>query len=413
MLSSLSQSLLATPEGQEAQQILRSCVHCGFCLATCPSYQVTGNELDSPRGRIYQIKSMLEGNPTSPETRLHLDRCLTCLSCETTCPSGVRYGRLLEIGRSEVIKRARRKPAGRILRWTLARTLGNAALFAQLLKIAQAANSVLPHSLKGRIPSRVEPLSWPQGDVGEKTVLVLEGCVQSSLAPNTNASTANILARLGYRVLRMPKPECCGAVSHHLDQESLAEQTRRQNMDAWWPLVKSNLSAIVISASACSLEVKSYARLHAQDSAYANKAERISALACDVSELLARHQEQLAQLVMNQPPSPPLAFQTPCTLQHGLKNKDGVQRLLEACGAKLTAVPESHLCCGSSGTYSLLQPEISASLRTRKLAALNSGAPQLILTANVGCQSHLAAASSIPVMHWVEWLYQRMGASGS
>jgi glycolate oxidase iron-sulfur subunit len=411
MLSSLSQELLNTPEGVEAQQILRACVHCGFCLATCPSYQITGNELDSPRGRIYQIKSMMEGNPTTPETRLHLDRCLTCLACETTCPSGVRYGRLLEIGRSEVIKRAQRPPLERILRWTLARTLGNSKLFSPLLSLAQRARPLMPARIKSRVPAILPPIPWPEPAAAEKSVLVLEGCVQSSLAPNINSSTAGLLSRLGYQVLRMPKAECCGALAHHLDQEELAVKTRRQNMDAWWPLVESGLSAIVISASACSLEVKSYASLHANDPEYGHKAERISALALDVSELLTNHREQLARLVGGQPAATAIAFQAPCTLQHGLKNKDGVPRLLEACGAQLTPVPESHLCCGSSGTYSLLQPKISGALRTRKLAALQSGSPQLILTANVGCMSHLAAESEIPIQHWVEWLYGRVSSS--
>jgi glycolate oxidase iron-sulfur subunit len=413
MLSSLSPSLLETHEGKEAQDILRSCVHCGFCLATCPSYQITGNELDSPRGRIYQIKSMMEGNVTSPETRLHLDRCLTCLACESTCPSGVRYGQLLEIGRSQVLKHAPRQPLERVMRWTLAQTLSRPKLFSRILQVAQAAKPVLPQPLGARIPKKQSPMPWPESSTEGAPVLVLEGCVQSSLAPNINGSTAKLLSRLGYRVMRMPKAECCGAVAHHLDQEQQAEKIRRQNMDAWWHLVESGLSAIVLSASACSLEVKSYGRLHAQDAAYAAKAKIISELCCDVSELLARHGEELALRVSHQGPTVPIAFQAPCTLQHGLKNKDGVQRLLEACGARLTPVPEAHLCCGSSGTYSLLQPEISNALRTRKLAALNSGSPQLILTANIGCLSHLSAKSSVPIMHWVEWLSQRLDAAVS
>lgn len=411
MLSSLPHALLETSEGQTAQDILRACVHCGFCLATCPSYQITGSELDSPRGRIYQIKSMLEGNVTTPETRLHLDRCLTCLACETTCPSGVRYGQLLEIGRAEVIKRAPRATFERVMRWTLAQTLSRPTLFARILEMAQRTKPLLPPKLRARVPVTQPPIPWPQNTGQGKSVLVLEGCVQSSLKPNINSATASLLARLGYQVVRMPKAECCGAVAHHLDQASQAEHTRQKNIDAWWPLVESGLSAIVLSASACSLEVKSYGRFHAHDELYASKAHTISELCCDISELLAAHQEELAQLTAAQEPSLPIAFQAPCTLQHGLKNKDGVQQLLKACGAQLTPVPESHLCCGSSGTYSLLQPEISNALRERKLAALGSGAPQVILTANIGCLSHLAAKSTIPVMHWVEWLNQRLEAS--
>ena len=404
MQTRLADFVRDTPQGQEAEAILRSCVHCGFCNATCPTYQLLGDELDGPRGRIYLMKQMLEGQPVSALTRTHLDRCLTCRNCETTCPSGVQYGRLIDIGR-EVAERLSPRPASeQWVRTGLRKTLANGTVFASLLKLGRGVRWVLPASLRGHIP----PLeAGGRGDFAtppragqSRRMLVLEGCVQPALAPETNAAAARVLARLGIDLIAAPEAGCCGAIDQHLNAPEAARIAMRRNIDAWWPDIESGAEAIVMTASGCGSLVKEYGHHLRHDPAYADKAKRISALTRDLSEVLAA--EDLTPLRAGPPRR--IAFHPPCSLQHGQKVRGLIEGLLTGLGHELVPVDEAHLCCGSAGTYSLLQPQLSGQLRERKLSHLQARGPDLIATANIGCQSHLAAASGVPVVHWISLL---------
>ena len=393
-----------TEAGQEAEAILRSCVHCGFCTATCPTYQLLGDELDGPRGRIYLIKQMLEGQPVTERTRLHLDRCLTCRSCETTCPSGVQYVRLLDIGR-RVLNEQLPRPAGdawrrRILREVLPRP----ALFAPLARLGQMLKPLLPSGLADKLPPEAQAEQpWPAGVKHARRMLALAGCVQPSLAPNINAATARVLDRLGIALFDEAGAGCCGAVRFHLDDQTAAKNDMRRNIDAWWPHVEAGIEAIVVTASGCGVQVREYGHALAGDPAYAAKAARISALCRDPADvLLAEHTALQALLADRRRERGKLAFHAPCTLQHGLKIRGVIEPMLAAAGYELTPVADAHLCCGSAGTYSVLQPALSLQLRHNKLTALNAGAPQVIATANIGCLSHLQAGSVLPVRHWIE-----------
>ena len=405
METKLADFIKYTPEGAEAESILRKCVHCGFCTATCPTYQLLGDELDGPRGRIYLIKQVLEGTAATAKTQLHLDRCLTCRSCETTCPSGVQYGRLLDIGREVVEKQVGRGAFASLQRAALRKVIPNASLFGPLLKLGQLVRPLLPVALKQKVPASTPAAKpWPQQQHARR-MLVLEGCAQPSLAPATNAATARVLDRLGITLVRASEAGCCGAVSFHLNAQDEALDAMRRNIDAWWPHLEDGVEKIVITASGCGVMVKDYAHALMHDTAYAEKAKRVSELACDISEVIIAEKETLLALLP--PPSTPrdkIAFHAPCTLQHGLKKKGTVETLLTELGFTLTPVVDAHLCCGSSGTYSILQPELSRQLRDNKIAALEQGAPQAILTANIGCQSHLQSATSLPVRHWIEAL---------
>lgn len=405
METTLADFIKHTPEGAEAESILRKCVHCGFCTATCPTYQLLGDELDGPRGRIYLIKQVLEGTAATAKTQLHLDRCLTCRSCETTCPSGVQYGRLLDIGREVVEKQVGRGAFTSLQRAALRKVIPNPSLFGPLLKLGQLARPLLPAALKQKVPARTAPAKpWPQSNHARK-MLVLEGCAQPSLSPATNAAAARVLDRLGITLVRASEAGCCGAVSFHLNAQDEALDAMRRNIDAWWPHLEDGVEKIVITASGCGVMVKDYAHALAHDARYAEKAKRVSELACDVSDVIIADKETLLALLP--PPSTPrdtIAFHAPCTLQHGLKKKGAVETLLAELGFTLTPVADAHLCCGSSGTYSILQPELSNQLRDNKIAALEQGAPQAILTANIGCQSHLQSATRLPVRHWIEAL---------
>ncbi len=395
-----------TPEGQEAESILRKCVHCGFCAATCPTYQLLGDELDGPRGRIYLIKQVLEGAAATAKTQLHLDRCLTCRACETTCPSGVHYSRLLDIGRGVVEKQVGRGGYASLQRAALRTVIPKPSLFGALLKLGQLARPLLPTALKQKIPaSAASAKPWPHSNHARK-MLVLEGCAQPSLSPATNAAAARVLDRLGITLLRAPQAGCCGAVSFHLDAQDEALDYMRRNIDAWWPHIESGTEAIVITASGCGVMIKDYAHALARDTAYAEKAKRVSELACDISDVIIAEQATLQSHLTPHPShvAKRIAFHAPCTLQHGLKKKGAVEALLTALGFDLTPVADAHLCCGSAGTYSMLQPALSNQLRENKISALTLHAPQAILTANIGCQSHLQCATALPVRHWVEAL---------
>lgn len=398
MQTQLAEPLRDTPLGREAEAILRSCVHCGFCTATCPTYQLLGDELDGPRGRIYLIKQVLEGQQASRLTQIHLDRCLSCRSCETTCPSGVRYGRLLDIGRQHLEARVDRPWHEQFIRRALLSIIPNRRRFGFLLRLGQGVRSLLPSRLRREIPPYRAAGTWPKRHQA-RTMGVLEGCAQPSAAPATNAAAARVLDRLGIQLV--PFPGCCGAVHQHTGAEEKALGRIRQNIDAWWPLVEAGAEALVMTASGCGMLVKDYGALLADDPAYAAKAARLSSLTQDLGEVLAK--EDLSQL------GAPgrgrrIAFHPPCSLQHGQKLPGLVEPILVRLGFSLTQVPDQHLCCGSAGTYSLLQPRLSQRLLRNKLANLHSEGPELIATANIGCQLHLETGAQVPVRHWIELL---------
>jgi glycolate oxidase iron-sulfur subunit len=407
MQTRLAEWIKDTPEGLEADAILRKCVHCGFCLATCPTYNLLGDELDSPRGRIYLMKQMLEGAAVSERTQLHLDRCLTCRACETTCPSGVEYGRLVDIGRNLAEQRIARPFWDRLRRWMLAHVLPSRALFGAALAAGRLVRPLLPARLARRVPARRGAGSWPAPRHGRR-MLVLAGCVQPSIAPSINAAAARVLDRAGVSLVEVPRAGCCGAVTFHLNfqEESLAYVKR--NIDAWWPHVEAGAEAIVVTASGCGTMVREYGHMLRQDPAYADKAKRISLLARDVSEVVAAEGPALAGQWRASPAPPKVAFQSPCSLQHGLKITGVVEAILRDAGFALTAVPDGHLCCGSAGTYSLLQPGISRRLLHGKVRALESGRPGVIATANVGCLAQIASGTSTPVRHWIELVDERL-----
>ncbi len=413
MQTSLAGWIKGTQQGDEAEAILRKCVHCGFCNATCPTYQLLGDELDGPRGRIYLIKQLLEGGEVTAKTQLHLDRCLTCRACETTCPSGVQYGRLADIGRRLVNERVPRSSWQRLRRRALAAVLPRRSLFAPLLALGRLVRPVLPNVLAEKIPAVSGTAgAWPP-ESHARRMLVLAGCVQPSLSPDINTAAARLLDRIGISLL---KPDtsagCCGALRYHLDYQAAGLADMRALIDAWWPQVEQGaIEAIVMTASGCGAVVKEYGHLLRNDPLYRDKAARISAMTRDLAEVLDAELPALRGLAVHRDQSatvPRIAFHPPCTLQHGQRITGVAERVLAACGFELTPVPEAHLCCGSAGTYSILQPELAGQLRDNKLAALASGDPQLILTANIGCQTHLAAGAAVPVRHWVVALEERL-----
>ena len=398
MQTTLSQEARQLPRAEEAERILRSCVHCGFCNATCPTYQLLGDELDGPRGRIYLIKQVLEGNDVTRKTQTHLDRCLSCRNCETTCPSGVDYHNLLDIGRAVVDSAVQRPLGQRLLREGLRAVVPKPGLFKGLLGSGQVFRAVLPATLQSKLPHNVEPAKARPTRRHARQVLMLEGCVQPGLSPNTNAATARVLDRLGISITPTREAGCCGAVDYHLDAQAAGLNRARRNIDAWWPSIEQGAEAIVQTASGCGAFIKEYGHLLSSDPAYADKAKKVSALAKDLVEVL--RDEPLETLAISS--SQRVAFHCPCTLQHAQKLGGAVESVLTRLGFNLTTVPDSHMCCGSAGTYSLTQPELSRQLRDNKLNALESGKPELIITANIGCQTHLNGAGRTPVRHWIE-----------
>jgi glycolate oxidase iron-sulfur subunit len=407
MQTQLADWIRDTPEGTEAESILRKCVHCGFCLATCPTYLKLGDELDSPRGRIYLMKQMLEGAPVTQRTQLHLDRCLTCRACETTCPSGVEYGKLVDIGREVVERKVRRAPGDRLRRWFLARTLPRPALFGAALALGRLAKPVLPRAIARKIPVRQPAGAWPAPRHARR-MLVLGGCVQRSMAPSINAATARLLDRLGISLIDVPQAGCCGGVAFHLNYQHDALDFVRANVDAWWPHVEAGAEAVVVTASGCGTTVADYGRLLRDDPRYAERAAKIAAMARDVSEVVAAERDAMRALFEGASPTR-LAFHSPCSLQHGLKVRGVVESILADAGFALTPVPDGHLCCGSAGTYSILHPSLAKRLRDDKVRALESGAPAEIATANIGCLAHIGAGTRLPIRHWVEVVESRAG----
>lgn len=399
MQTKLADFVKDSPEGREADAILRNCVHCGFCNATCPTYQFLGDELDGPRGRIYLMKQMLEGQPVTARTQLHLDRCLSCRACETTCPSGVRYGRLADIGRGMLEPKVGRPRLRRLQRWALRKLLPYPERFGAALALARLARPILPATLRAEIPPKAPAPAWPAAR-HTRLVLMLEGCVQPAMAPGIDAAAANVLDRLGISAIRVAGSGCCGALSYHLAAHEEGVALMRRNIDALWPYIEQGAEAIVSTASGCGLMLKEYGDVLKHDPVYAGKAERVSMLVRDIGEILAG--EDLSPLRKSK--SCRIAFHSPCTLQHGQKLAGLVERLLSDLGFELTPVDQPHLCCGSAGTYALLQPDLSQKLLADKLRALEEGRPECIATANIGCWAHLRSGAAVPVRHWIELL---------
>ena len=416
MQTQLSPEYQGTPDGRAAEAILRKCVHCGFCTATCPTYQLLGDELDGPRGRIYLIKQVLEGATPTRATQQHLDRCLTCRNCESTCPSGVEYGHLVDIGRKVVEARVERPLTERAWRWVLKEGL-TSPLFAPAMKLGQRVRGLLPETLRDKVPARQDAGHWPTR-AHARRVLMLEGCVQPAMMPNINTATARVLDAAGVQVIRVPQAGCCGAVRFHLNDQSGGLTHMRANIDAWWPWVRPDapepVEAIVMNASGCGVTVKEYGHLLQHDPAYADKARRVSELTRDLSELLPDLLPALRRLLAHHRPAsagPRLAFHPPCTLQHGQRLRGGVEQCLTALGFEVQmARNESHLCCGSAGTYSVLQPDLARQLRDRKLGHLRELAPAVIVSANIGCITHLQSGTDTPVRHWIEVLDEALTA---
>ncbi|MBL3555575.1 MULTISPECIES: glycolate oxidase subunit GlcF [Marinobacter] len=400
MQTNLVQQFANTAEGQEAESILRACVHCGFCTATCPTYQELNDERDGPRGRIYLMKMFLEGEEVTEKSREHLDRCLTCRSCETTCPSGVKYGRLIDISRGLMEQEMPRPPKERWIRWSLARVLPNRQLFGLLLRMGQLFRPVLPQALQTKVPPRKQASPWPSAS-HDRVVLALAGCVQPSATPNTNAAAARVLDRLGITMVEAPEAGCCGAVNHHLSEHEKALDAMRRNIDAWWPAIDAGAEGIIMTASGCGAMVQEYGHLLRDDPVYAAKAQKVSDMTIDLGAFLLK--QDLEKL--NVPKGAgKVAFHCPCTLQHAMQQSGVVDQVLRKAGIELAETREKHLCCGSAGTYSILQPELSQRLLNNKLKALTVDNPDRIVTANIGCQMHLETRAKVPVQHWIELL---------
>ncbi len=407
MQTKLSPEFQNTPQGCAAEAIVRSCVHCGFCNATCPTYQVLGDELDGPRGRIYLIKQMLEGGEVGRSTQQHLDRCLTCLNCETTCPSGVEYGKLVSIGRALVDERVERPSAEKLKRWLLREGL-TCALFAPMLRAARFGRKLVPGALRKYVPETASPsaAAWPASHHDRK-VLLLAGCVQPAMLPNINSATARVLDAGGIQTLVAEGAGCCGALREHLSDHEGGLADARRNIDAWWPLIAAGtVEAIVMNASACGLSVKQYGDALSADRTYCDKAARISAVARDLSELLPELEPVLKDRLRARAAAiGRLAFHAPCTLQHGQRLRGAVDAQLASLGFEIRAASsEAHLCCGSAGTYSVLQPALARRLRDRKILHLAASNPRYIVSANIGCIAHLQSGTDIRVRHWVEVL---------
>ena len=405
MQTGLADFIRNTPEGDAAEAVLRKCVHCGFCNATCPTYQLLGDELDGPRGRIYLMKQMFEGTVPAATVLPHLDRCLTCRNCETTCPSGVRYSELVDVGRAVAERRTQRPLAQRAARWVLREGLSRPGIFGSALAIGRLVRPLLPASLAAKVAPERTAGAWPPVRHARR-MLVLAGCVQPALMPDVNAAAARVLDLVGISLVEAPRAGCCGALRFHLNDQDGGRRDMRALIDAWWPGIESGeIDAIVMTASGCGSTVREYGHLLADDPQCAERAARVSAMTRDLSEILAAERVQIEGLFAARPSAgKPLAYHPPCSLQHGQQVRGLAENLLTAAGYALTPVTDSHLCCGSAGSYSLLQPQIARTLRDSKLHALQSGAAAGIASANVGCIAHLQTGTATPVRHWIEWV---------
>ena len=410
MQTNISEALKTTPEGIEAERILRSCVHCGFCNATCPTYRLFGDELDGPRGRIYLIKGLLEGKAVSRKTQLHLDRCLTCLACETSCPSGVEYGRLLDIGRQQINKKVSRTLIERFYRYLLSLILPYPERFSFFLEIGRGIKFLLPNRYRRMIPESIKLRKTESSEhISRSTsghirkMILFSGCVQPSLSPETNYASARLLNMLGIETMLVHGEGCCGAIDHHMAVDDKALSFFKNNIDAWWSYLEQGLEAIVISASGCGVMIKEYGYILRNDPVYQDKARQISMLARDIGEVIAAEDIGKLRKIINVS-SKRFAFQNPCSLQHGQKMKDKIEELLKKLGYQICDVDDANQCCGSAGTYSLLQTDLSEKMRKKKIISLEAVKPDVIMTANIGCQLHLQQVTDIPVKHWIEIL---------
>lgn len=397
---SINQRFVQQPEAQDAAEIIRKCVHCGFCTATCPTYQLLGDESDSPRGRIYLIRQLLEKGGATIKTRTHLDRCLLCRACETTCPSGVQYGQLIEYGRQLLEQVQPRPKINTLRRKTVAKALVQGGAIKTAVKLGIKVREWLPDALNQQLPDTTRGLEWPTPRHARK-MLVLAGCVQPALSPETNAKAARVLDRLGISLLQEDGSGCCGAVGLHTSDPQMGMRHIRERIDQWWPQLENGVEGIIFTASGCGVTIKDYAHLLKDDTDYAEKAVKVSAMARDLSEVVLSELDQLdTDIGQNRK----IAFHPPCTLQHGLKLNGVVEKILTSVGYDLLPVSDSHLCCGSAGTYSLFQPELSGKLKQNKLNALQAHQPELIATANIGCQQHLKTGTRRDVVHWIQLL---------
>lgn len=404
MQTTIAPELVHDHRAQDAEAVLRKCVHCGFCLATCPTYNLLGDELDSPRGRIYLIKQVVEGHEPTAQTLTHLDRCLTCRNCETTCPSGVEYGHLVDAGRSLVEERVQRPIWQRSLRWLVREVIAYPGRVGPLVRLGQSVRGLMPSALAHSIPQRHRSGNWPSTE-HQRTMLILDGCAQPSMAPATNAAAARVLDALGVLLKRMPGAGCCGAIHFHLNDQDKARELMKRNIDAWWPAVEDGAEAVVMTASGCGVTVKDYGHIFKDDTEYAAKAARISSLCKDIVEVLLG--EDLSRFNDAAAAHGSIAFHPPCTLQHGQKLPQVTESLLRKFGFTLTAIPDAHICCGSAGTYSIFQPKLSKLLQHNKVEAVVSGTPGVVATANIGCQLQLQtgllkAGHDTRVVHWIE-----------
>ncbi len=418
MKTSISNDYQHTHQGEVANKILRSCVHCGFCNATCPTYQLLGDELDGPRGRIYLIKQMLEGETPTKKTQLHLDRCLTCRNCESTCPSGVNYSQLLNIGRSIVNEKVTRSFYQQSLHLALRKLFLSRFIFSALLKTGQILKPILPVSIKASIPDR-QKLNHFKKQTHARKILLISGCVQPTLKPNIDIAAKIVFDRLGIECVESPGTRCCGSLSHHLNAEDEAIKIIKTNIDDWWPLIESkSIEAICMTASGCGVAIQEYEQLLADDKDYADKAKTISKLYQDPAEIIAEMTNSSNDsLAINQlitrlseegsvlaDKNKTIAFHPPCSLQHGMQLKNFIEPLLEKCGFTVLPFKDKHLCCGSAGTYSITQKKLSQQLLSKKLEHIEKTKPDIIVTANIGCQLHLQSGTSIPVKYWLELL---------
>ena len=400
MQTNLAKRFLQDPHAEAIDSILRKCVHCGFCNATCPTYQLLGDELDGPRGRIYQMKQFLEGEPANFEMLKHLDRCLTCRSCETTCPSGVRYSHLLEFSRNAIEREFPRPAWDRWRRRAVMRFINSGWPFAFAVGLGRMLRPLLPGRLGRAVPPRQKVVPRRRRAHARK-VLMLGGCVQSVLTPNTNNCAVNLLDRCGIEVIESSEGFCCGAAALHTSDTELGLAQARDLIDAWWPHIESGAEAIVITATGCGVNVVDYGRLFADDPEYADKAARVTGLFRDLVDIV---EAEIDVLEPGDGGGRRVAVHTPCSMQHGLGLVGRVERLLARRGYEICAVDDAHLCCGSAGTYSMLQPALSERLRHNKIRALTVDRPEVIATANVGCQVHLPEPGEPPVVHWIELL---------
>ena len=403
MHTKLSKNFKDTLQGDIASKVIAKCVHCGFCNATCPTYQLLGDELDGPRGRIYQMKQVFEGAPPTAELALHLDRCLSCRNCETTCPSGVEYHKLLDVSRGIIEQQVPRGNLEKSQKWLLTTFLSRRQIMTPVLRCAQILRAIMPAAIKKNIPVK-QTIGERPSNHHPRRMLILEGCVQPGMKPLTNCAAARVLDRLGITAVKELHDGCCGALSFHLNAQDQARQQMRRNIDAWWPHVEAGVEAIISTASGCGVMIKDYADVLVDDQDYAQKARHISALTKDLSQVISGEDLDVFKLKNDVNNKRAIAFHSPCTLQHGQQLTGLVESILKRCGFKLTPIADSHLCCGSAGTYSIFQKELSSQLLDNKIKAIKTGKPQYIATANIGCQLHLESASQLPVVHWIELL---------